>query len=104
MMSWGGIDLVQEMMEEARTRPGARLCWSGIGSRESMGQAVVRSVFLGFDDEAARFHVRVALSPAIVNGEVVIRAHRFVGTNSSLVQRQSEAWAALEGRPQEQAS
>lgn len=93
MLPWGGVDLVQEMMEEANGRRGADLCWSAIGNGEALGEAVVRSLYLGFDDETDKYHVRVALAPIVLNGEAVIRARRFEGTDPSRVQLESEAWA-----------
>ena len=95
MLPWGGVDLVQEMMEEANRRPGAALCWSAIGNGEASGEAVVRSLYLGFDDESDKCHVRVALAPILLDGEVAIRARRFAGSDPSLVQRESEAWAKI---------
>ena len=98
MLPWGGVDLVQEMMEEANERPGAALCWSAIGNREIAGEAIVRSLYLGFDDEPDKCHVRVALAPSVLNGEVVIRARRFECPDPSRVQLESEAWAETAAR------
>ena len=93
MLPWGGVDLVQDMMEEAHGRPGAVLCWSAIGNSEVSGEAVVRSLYLGFDHESDKHHVRIALAPIVLNGEAVIRARRFEGSDPSRVQLECEAWA-----------